>query len=165
VRGRKPKPIALKELAGTVRADRVNATEPRFRIPERMLRPPTWLGREAASVWSDLGHLLLNAGLFTVVDRYALAMFCVAAGRWIEAERAVAESGGPVLVAESGSLYQNPWLHVANRAWGQMKKMLSEFGLTPAERSRLKAAVVADEPSLAEMLFQMSEVHEVQGDA
>jgi len=156
VQGRKPKPTPVKTLAGNPGHRPVNAAEPHFRVPERMPRPPAWLGREALSVWRDLGHLLLDAGLLTVVDRYALAMFCVAAGRWIEAERNVMHSGGPVIAAESGNLYQNPWLHVANHAWGQMRKMLSEFGLTPAERSRLKVAMEAEEPSLAEMLFQMS---------
>jgi len=90
-----------------------------------------------------------------VVDRYALAMFCAVAARWMKAEREV-ERLGVILVAESGNLYQNPWLHIANKAWVQMRQMLSEFGLTPAERSRLKVTVGEDEPSLAEMLFQMS---------
>jgi len=133
----------------------VNTAEPRFRVPERTPRPPAFLTDSAAEVWRDLGKLLREAGLFTVVDRYALAMFCAVAGRWIEAERKLQDTG-PVLVAESGNLYQNPWLCIANRAWGQMRQMLSEFGLTPAERSRLKVTMAEDEPSLAEMLFQMS---------
>lgn len=143
-------------LAGNPGHRPVNPAEPHFRIPHRIPSPPTFLEESAAEVWRDLGRLLLNAGLFTVVDRYALAMFCVAAGRWIEAERTMMHSGGPILESENGGLYQNPWLHVANRAWGQMRQMLSEFGLTPAERSRLKVATEAGEPSLAEMLFQMS---------
>ena len=81
-------------------------------------------------------------------------MFCVVAARWMEAERKL-QMVSLVLTAESGNLYQNPWLHVANKAWGQMRQMLSEFGLTPAERSRLKTVVADEEPTLAEMLFQM----------
>ena len=156
MRGRKPKPTPLKVLGGTARPDRVNAAEPRFRIPERTPRPPAFLTADAAEIWRDLGKLLREAGLFTVVDRYALAMFCVVAARWMEAERKL-QMVSLVLTAESGNLYQNPWLHVANKAWGQMRQMLSEFGLTPAERSRLKTVVADEEPTLAEMLFQMVE--------
>ena len=132
----------------------MNTAEPRFHVPERTPRAPAFLSDSAAEVWRDLGKLLREAGLFTVVDRYALAMFCAVAGRWMQAEREV-ERLGVVLVAESGNLYQNPWLYVANKAWGQMRQMLSEFGLTPAERSRLKTVVADEEPTLAEMLFQM----------
>jgi len=156
MRGRKPKPTSIKVLAGNPGKRPVNTAEPRFRVPERTPRAPAFLSDSAAEVWRDLGKLLRDAGLFTVVDRYALAMFCAAAGRWIEAERKLKETG-PVLVSrETGNLYQNPYLHIANKAWGQMRQMLSEFGLTPAERSRLKAVTTDDEPSLAEMLFQMS---------
>ena len=155
MRGRKPKPTPIKILSGNPGHRPVNTAEPRFRVPERTPRAPAFLSDSAAEVWRDLGKLLRDAGLFTVVDRYALAMFCAVAGRWIEAERKLQDTG-PVLVAESGNLYQNPWLCIANRAWGQMRQMLSEFGLTPAERSRLKVTMAEDEPSLAEMLFQMS---------
>jgi len=88
------------------------------------------------------------------VDRYALAMFCAVTARWMEAERKLQQIG-PVITSEAGGMYQSPWLHVANKAWGQMRQMLSEFGLTPAERSRLKTVVADEEPTLAEMLFQM----------
>lgn len=154
MRGRRPKPTAIKVLAGNPGRRPVNKAEPHFHVPERTPSPPAFLSDSAAEIWRDLGKLLRDAGLFTVVDQYALAMFCAVAARWMEAERKV-EGLGVVLIAESGNLYQNPWLHVANKAWGQMRQMLSEFGLTPAERSRLKAVVADEEPSLAEMLFQM----------
>jgi P27 family predicted phage terminase small subunit len=155
MRGRKPKPTSIKTLSGNPGRRPVNTAEPRFRVPERTPRPPAFLSDSAAEVWRDLGKLLREAGLFTVVDRYALAMFCAVAARWMRAEREI-ERLGVVLIAESGNLYQNPWLHIANKAWGQMRQMLSEFGLTPAERSRLKVATTEEEPTLAEMLFQMS---------
>lgn len=154
MRGRKPKPTSIKVLAGNPGHRPVNTAEPRFHVPGRTPRPPAFLSDSAAEIWRDLGKLLREAGLFTVVDRYALAMFCAVAARWMQAEREI-ERLGVVLIAESGNLYQNPWLHIANKAWGQMRQMLSEFGLTPAERSRLKVTVAEDEPSLAEMLFQM----------
>jgi len=154
MRGRKPKPTAIKVLAGNPGRRPVNKAEPRFHVPERTPSPPSFLSASAAEIWRDLGKLLREAGLFTVVDRYALAMFCAVADRWMEAERKLQQTG-VVITSEAGGLYQNPWLSIANKAWGQMRQMLSEFGLTPAERSRLKTVVADEEPSLAEMLFQM----------
>jgi P27 family predicted phage terminase small subunit len=158
MRGRKPTPTAIKDLRGTTRQDRANPSEPQFDVPARTPSPPDWLDEPAAEVWRDLGRMLLNAGLYTVVDKYALAMFCAAAGRWIGAERRLQEEGPILYSAESGNPYQNPWLHVANKGWDQMNKMLGEFGLTPAERSRVKALVQDEEPSLADVLFQSIEV-------
>ena len=73
-------------------------------------------------------------------------------GRWVQAERKL-EKDGPVLTSGDGNLYQSPWLHVANKAWEQMRKILPEFGLTPSSRSRLKINPPNDELSLAELLF------------
>ena len=155
MKGRKPVPTAIKHLRGTTRPDRANPAEPQFPVPGRMLSPPAYLDEAAAAVWRDLGRMLLTAGVFTVVDKYALAMFCVSAGRWMEAEQQIKETS-PVLRSKEGRLYQNPFLGIANRAWDQMRKMFGEFGLTPAERSRISALVVDDEPSLAETLFSLA---------
>ncbi len=91
-----------------------------------------------------------------MVDKYALGGFCVSAGRYIEANTKLQETGGPILTSkETGNLYQNPWLHIANKAWDQMRQMFSEFGLTPAERARLHVPREPEEPTLAEQLFAL----------
>jgi P27 family predicted phage terminase small subunit len=160
--GPKPKPTELKKLAGNPGKRPLNDAEPQFPVPSRTPSPPDHLGNRAQEVWRELGKMLLDAGLFTQVDQYALGMFCAAAGRWMEAETLLQEAG-PVLISdETGNLYQNPYLHVANRAWGQMRQMFGEFGLSPAERARLKVPGGGDEkePSLAEQLFQMVKVED-----
>jgi len=96
----------------------------------------------------------MDVGLYTDVDYAALAMYCQAWGRWVEAERKVQEQG-EILESDRGGLYQNPWLHVANKAWDQMRKVLAEFGFTPSSRSRLQVEPRDEEPSLAEQLFAM----------
>lgn len=120
---------------------------------------PDHLDEEGAKIWRTLGPRLLRAGLLTEVDVYVLGMFCAAASRWIDAERKLKKLG-PVLVShETGNLYQNPYLHVANRAWEQMRKLLGELGLSPAERSRLTSLLAEDEDkSLAELLFETVEI-------
>jgi P27 family predicted phage terminase small subunit len=157
VRGRKPKPAVVRRLAGNPGHRPVNDAAPHLPAPTKMPRPPHYLCDEAAGIWRRLGRLLLDAGLLTLVDLHALAMFCAAAARWIEAEKKLADTG-MILESKQGGLYQNPYLSVANKAWEQMRKMLSEFGLSPAERSRLRVLATEDEPSLAEQLFQMAGV-------
>jgi P27 family predicted phage terminase small subunit len=73
----------------------------------------------------------------------------------VEAEKMVAKTGEVLVAKGSGNFYQNPYFHVANKAWDQLRAMLGQFGLSPAERSRVRAlAVNENEPSLAEVLFQ-----------
>jgi P27 family predicted phage terminase small subunit len=146
----------LKKLSGNPGKRPLNPGEPHFDVPGRMLNAPDWLDEEAQDVWRELGSLLLKTGLFTVVDKWALAMFASAAGRFIKGNRKLQETGGEILTSEeTGNFYQNPWLHVVNRAWDQMRQMFGEFGLTPAERSRLTVAVAEEELSLAEELFAL----------
>jgi P27 family predicted phage terminase small subunit len=38
----------------------------------------------------------------------------------------------------SGYAIQNPWLSIANKAFDQMMKLMTEFGMTPSSRSRVK---------------------------
>jgi len=157
--GRTPKPTAVKILEGNPGKRPLNDAEPRFRIPRRMPPAPDHLDDEGKKIWRRLGPKLLRAGLLTDVDLYVLGMFCTAASRWIEAERMVKRLG-PILVSkDSGNFYQNPYLHVANRAWEQMRKLLPELGLSPAERSRLQSMLAEDEEkSLAELLFESVDI-------
>jgi P27 family predicted phage terminase small subunit len=155
--GPPPKPSNLKKLSGNPGRRPLNDAEPDFPVPGRTPSPPDYLDERGAEIWLSLGRLLLDAGLLTKVDLYALGMFCSSASRWMDAEQKIKETG-PVLKSKtSGNLYQNPYLHVANRSWDQMRRMFGHFGLTPAERSRLKVTVSEEEPSLADMLFKMAE--------
>jgi len=156
--GRKPVPTAIKELRGTARADRVLRNEVQFPVPGRMLRVPSGLTKDGESLWYELGRLLLDAGLFTYGDRIALEMLCMAYGRMKEANFNMETTGGAILESDKGNLYQNPWSFVMNKAWDQVKHMLSEFGLTPAERTRVSALVAKEqEDSLASELFRTIE--------
>lgn len=75
-------------------------------------------------------------GLLANVDRAALAAYCQAWGRWVEAERTLKEKG-LLYKTKSGNIITSPMLWVANKALDQMHKFLTEFGLTPSSRARL----------------------------
>lgn len=151
MKGRKPKPIALKRLAGNP-GRRPLGDEPQPPMPDSTPYVPRHLNDEAKREWRRIVKVLMDLGLYTEVDRAALAMYCQAWGRWVKAERELVKKGA-VLISDKGNLYQNPWLHVANKAWEQMRKVLAEFGLTPSSRSRLMLTAVERDLTLAEVLF------------
>lgn len=146
-------PTAVKSMRGTVRADRVMRNEAQFPIPGRMPSPPEGLNDYGEALWRSLGKLLLDAGLLTQGDTIALEMLCLAYGRMKEANNRV-DDEGMVLESDKGNFYQSPYLSIANRAWEQVKGMLAEFGLTPAERTRVMALVEQEEDDLASFLFR-----------
>ena len=154
MKGRKPKPTKLKELAGNPGGRPLNSSEPRPPTPDRAPYAPRYLNAEGKREWRRIVPLLMSLGLYTDLDYAALAMYCQAYGRWVQAERALAKQE-LILTGAEGGMYQNPMLHVANKAWDQMRKILAEFGLSPSSRSRLQLRA-GDEPSLAEVLFNMA---------
>lgn len=154
MRGRKPTPTKLKQLAGNPGKRALNSSEPQPPVPDRPPYAPRYLNEEGKREWRRVVGMLMDLGLYTELDRAALAMYCQVYGRWVQMERELADED-LVLVGSEGGLYQNPKLHVANKAWEQQRKILAEFGLTPSSRSRLTLKG-KDEPSLAEVLFNMT---------
>lgn len=79
--------------------------------------------------------------MVTLVDRGALAAYCTAWGRWVEAEEKLKETP-PLIRTPSGHVQQSPWLSIANRQMELMGRYMAELGLTPASRSRVAAFAI-----------------------
>jgi P27 family predicted phage terminase small subunit len=126
VRGRKPKPRALAK-----RGAKADAPASLKALP----RCPDHLSADARKEWRRLATPLHNAGVLTIADRAALAAYCVAWARWVEAERKLAETPA-LLKTPSGYVQQSPWLTVANKQLELMGRFMAELGLTPSSRSR-----------------------------
>lgn len=134
MKGRKPLPTRLKELAGNPGKRPLNRREPK---PKTQIPPcPATLSAQARSEWKRITAQLQPLDLVSHLDRAALAAYCNAWARWVEAENELKKSG-TVVKSPSGFPIQNPYLAVSNAAVEQMRKFLVEFGLTPASRSRL----------------------------
>jgi P27 family predicted phage terminase small subunit len=140
--GPRPTPTRLKVLRGNPGRRPLNPAEPS--PPPADLPAPDHLGDEAKAEWQRISAELMPLGLKTAVDLAALAAYCVAYGRWVEAEREVKKLG-TVLVSADGGLYQNPHLAVANRALDQLHRWAVEFGLSPAARTRVSASAAQAE--------------------
>ena len=108
--------------------------------PGRLPSCPGHLNPAAAAEWRRVAKALQRAGVLTAFDRAALAAYCQAWGRWVEAEEKLRET--PALVrTPSGYVQQSPWLSIAHKQLELMGRYMVELGLTPAARSRVAAGL------------------------
>ena len=152
--GRAPQPTKLKLVHGNPGKRPLNANEPTPPVPDAVPYAPRHLNAEAKKEWRRVTGILMDLGLYTELDRAGWAMLCQAWGRWVVAERELQERG-EILISAKGYMYQNPWRHEANKAQEQMRRMMTEFGMTPSSRSRFNLPGEQEGPSLADQLFAM----------
>ena len=142
VRGRKPKPTALKKLEGNPGKRPLNEHEPL--PPKGTIRCPTWLEAEAKKEWRRLAPSLEAMGVLTMADITAFSGYCQAYARWKEAEEFITQHGS-IFQTPSGYVQQVPQVSIAQQNLKIMQSFCSEFGLTPATRARIIAAGGKDE--------------------
>jgi P27 family predicted phage terminase small subunit len=65
-----------------------------------------------------------------------LASYCFAYSLWVEATEAI-QKYGAMVKSPSGYPIQSPYVSIANRQTEIMMRIASEFGFTPASRSRI----------------------------
>ena len=133
--GRPPKPTHLKLVTGNPGRRPIKKGEPK---PEAgRVAPPAHLSEVALAEWHRVMPQLLALRLFTPLDRSALAAYCVAYARWVEAENVIAKVGPITKAPKTGVPMHNPFLAVANAAMAQMERFGAKFGLSPVDRVRL----------------------------
>lgn len=106
---------------------------------------PAELGPVARREWDRLAGELAKLKLLTQLDRAALAAYCGAYALWAEATEAI--QFGTMVKSPSGFPIQSPYVSIANRQAEIMMRIASEFGFTPASRSRISTPTEA-EPTL-----------------
>lgn len=130
---------------------------PRPRGKAAQPRCPDHLTAPAAREWRRVASALHGMGVLTTIDRAALAAYCQAYGRWVEAEERMRET--PLLVrTPAGYVQQSPLLGIINKQLELMGRYLIELGMTPASRSRVSVTPL---PAPAEPI----EVHLIHGRA
>jgi len=137
MRGRKPKPTALKLRDGNPGRRPLNVREPEPPAPDNDFDepPPELTDPRAAAEWRRLAPMLRRCRQVTEADRAALFALCVEWARYLEAR----EFAQPrVIASPSGYAMPNPWLGIQNRALAACLKLWPELGLTPSSRSRVQ---------------------------
>jgi len=150
--GRKPKPTAIKILAGNPGKRPLNDREPKPgpadpRVPRGKLPP------EGKKLWRVLAEHLVRLGVLTKLDLPALEFLCLhyAVGR--EAVEMLVRDG---IVADgvNGTIKKHPAVSVLSENSRLFKAYAIEFGLTPSSRVRIQSEPIEKEKTLAEMLFE-----------
>ena len=148
IRGRKPKPTALKVLEGNPGHRPLNKREP---MPKgRLPRCPDWLEEDAKKEWKRLGKILAEMGMLTNLDMMASAGYCQAYARWKGAEEFITKHGDMVRTP-NGYLQQVPQVSIAQTNLKIMLKFCEQFGLTPSARSRMIDDSIESEGAVDEM--------------
>ena len=99
-------------------------------------RCPSHLTSVARKEWRRLAKPLHDMGILFTTDRAALAAYCQAWARWVEAEGHL-QKGPSLIKMPSGYVQQSPWMSIANKQLDVMGRFMAELGLSPSARSRL----------------------------
>lgn len=143
-RGRKPTPTHLKVVTGNPGRRPLPANEPQG--PAGVPDCPPHLQGLAREEWDRLAPALAQMGVLTLIDGGALALYCQAWSRWVQAEQAIAKmaardqmTGGLMIKTANGNPIQNPLVGIANKAMADCNRYAAELGITPSSRSRIAA--------------------------
>ena len=133
--GPAPKPTKLKIREGNRGHRPLNTKEPEPAIEAPECPDIVKKNKVAIREWQRVVPILIELEVLSRLDSAVLAEYCIAYSRWVMAEAKCAEN----LVYESkGRQYETKWLKVAKDAAIQMHKCATEFGLTPASRTRVQ---------------------------
>ena len=141
LRGPAPKPAKALRLAGSVLAAARESAEP----PSDEVLPecPAWLDDVGRAAWADWLPRIAAMQIMSSGDRDALALMCDTWSRYLEARKRLSEEG-EVIRVEGGdgrvTVKRNPWSAVLAEHGDRLRRMMSEFGLTPVGRARIGAA-------------------------
>lgn len=136
-------PSKLKLLRGTDRKDRANPKEPQPPALPADAEPPEWLELSdlAKVAWRDIAPLLRSMRVLTQADAVALSLLCDALAGYVTAKQQVREEGAVYWTAGKAPMRRaHPAVGIAGENSKFAKAMLSEFGLTPAARSRVSTS-------------------------
>ena len=133
--GPRKTPTTLQNLRGNPgkRAKNKREAIPKAGLPTA----PDELSDEAKRVWADLGAKLEMQKLITPLDAMPFAILCEAYAMWRHLI-AEARGDGPI-VKMNGQLVPNPYLAEAKKQGEIVRKLMGEFGLSPASRARVEA--------------------------
>lgn len=141
MRGRKPLPANVHRINGN--PSKLSTSELRGspNAPVAIPAPPAHLAGEAMAEWHRITAELVRLGLVSQIDMVALALYCSAWGEFAHAQQHIAELNGELIVRHpNGFQGPSPWLAIRDKAAERCRRMLTEFGLSPSSRSRVKAA-------------------------
>jgi P27 family predicted phage terminase small subunit len=132
MRGRPPKPLETHLLDGTHRADRHGDGSDHVPADGSPVMPATFTG-EARALWETVVAGLVACKVARAVDTPALVMLCESWARYRKVSAAL-----DALDPEQDSVAFGRLSRAAALHWQMFDKIAGRFGMTPADRMRLR---------------------------
>lgn len=140
-KGRKRKPTKIKELQGTLRANRVVENEMTASLVTKIPEAPTWLSDIGKEEWHKVCLELYNKQMLHQIDLRLLEAYCNAISLHIECEMHLRENGRILEYKnDDGTLRHSQSVaqqKIANDALDRALKIATQFGFTPSARSSI----------------------------
>ena len=105
--------------------------------------PPSYLDLDAVAIWHRLAPSLAERGVLTAWDVDTFAVFVSAVAHHARAVKVINERG--ILVKQRSSHVKNPALQIARDSAGTIASFAARFGLTPADRAKLRLESAEDD--------------------
>lgn len=127
LRGRPSVPAKLKELSGTLRADRVKSGV-KFELITKVPKPEVWMSDQGKKNFKRLCQLLISHRLLDVASVPLVVFMAEDWASFQEACRAIKEEGS-VMTTSSGYQQASPWIGIRNQAQKNYREVAAMFGL------------------------------------
>lgn len=138
--GRPRKPTALKALTGTLQPCRTNPNEPK---PEKDFPlAPAHLSADELTAWNQVVQIVDGMGVLTMADFFGVEELATAYANLLGLRRRIKEQGDLYEKRDvSGETMKrpNPLVAMEQAQRRDFLALLTKFGLTPADRSRVSA--------------------------
>lgn len=134
MRGRPPKPSALKLVAGNPGGRAVNGAEPEPMLLND-LEPPAHLAPRSAEVWRQVAPMLRRMQVLTEADVIALEMLCDSVADYRYARLQLGDDF--VAISGKGSEMLSQWLVAKQLSSKRAEAFMSKFAMDPSSRSKL----------------------------
>ena len=152
MKGRKPKPTAVKELEGNPGKRALNKREPK---PKTAVKRPWGLGQgEQRKFWDENAPELERLSVLTGIDTAAFRLMAEHYAFAVQAAKELRE-GGELTVEGREGPKKHPLLQALRDNSQMFKSYAVEFGMTPSARARLQLPDDAEQLSLADQLFKV----------
>ena len=143
--GRRPSPTALKIASGNPGKRAMNKREPK--VEPGVPQPADHLSDGARQAWFALAPMLDAMNVLTKADAIELEILCEVYVEWQELKADIAKNGRTQDVTTKGGgtfTRQRPQVAMLQDCDRRLRGHLSEFGLSPASRSKISVAEKSD---------------------
>ena len=122
--------------------------------PVEMLTAPEFLSEKAKQTWNDIIFPLIEAGSISIVDKSILTDAFINYDNAIECLDYIRGSGSiPTYLKTLNKIKDCNLWEEYNKSMNKFNKIMMKFGVTPAERARIKLDTKKSQESTTDELF------------